>query len=391
MDDDGIKTFCNRCGSEIKSSDRYCMKCGNLNASHPSNQKYSKILNKINNSNYQIGSGKRIINNDQSVTFLSKHNNNRLIFVLVNTFVLLIATLIAVLPLFSLDSYSIESILGSGALTNLLIVGIIALGTISFEILFIKLDIPWWASFIPFYNYYLMSTVLLNNGWLFLLMFVPGVNIGFLLVLFYKLGEAFGKNGVLTAIFPFIMVPVIAYGVSSFDGIYFVTTNGEDALEKSYGTYSHFATYTIILIVVGLIGFVFSGDNLNLLTKNRGKVSAYSSSKIAIKKVKRAIEQKKVNCEDVYGDIIDIKQDGNYYFYSNDFTYDYGVRSNLVNNYTKGYVKVVVDGGNYSYYVSYSDGKYGFVELSEEDLDVDNVEEKEIDLQEPKGNSCTID
>ena len=163
MDDDGIKTFCNRCGSEIKSSDRYCMKCGNLNAGHPSNQKYSKILNKINNSNYQIGSGKRIINNDQSVTFLSKHNNNRLIFVLVNTFVLLIATLIAVLPLFSLDSYSIESILGSGALTNLLIVGIIALGTISFEILFIKLDIPWWASFIPFYNYFTKFLDTLSN------------------------------------------------------------------------------------------------------------------------------------------------------------------------------------------------------------------------------------
>lgn len=390
MDDDGIKTFCSRCGSEIKSSDRYCMKCGNLNASHPSNQKYSKILNKINNSNYQIGSGKRLIDNDQSVSFVSKHNNNRLIFVIFNVVMLLIMCLIALLPLFSLDSYSIESILESGALVNLLIVGIFALGAISIEILFIKLDIPWWASFIPFYNYYLMSSVLLNNGWLFLLMLVPGVNVGFLLVLFYKLGEAFGKNGVLTAIFPFLMLPVIAYGVSSFDGIYFVTSNGDDALEKSYGTYNHFATFTIFLIVVGLAGFIFSGDNLNLLTKNRGKVGAYSTSKIAINKVKRAIEKDKIYCEDIYGDMVDIKQDGNYYFYSSDFTYDYGVRSNLIDP-TSGYVKVVVDGGKYSYYVSYSDGKYGFNELSEEDLDVDNVEKKEIVIAEPKGNSCSID
>ena len=35
MNDNSYTIFCSRCGAEMKSSARYCMKCGNLNPDHP--------------------------------------------------------------------------------------------------------------------------------------------------------------------------------------------------------------------------------------------------------------------------------------------------------------------------------------------------------------------
>ena len=41
----GAAIVCDKCGTTYSSSQRYCMKCGNLNYSHPSNQSMKQYLN----------------------------------------------------------------------------------------------------------------------------------------------------------------------------------------------------------------------------------------------------------------------------------------------------------------------------------------------------------
>ena len=65
--DNGYTTFCSRCGSEINSNARYCMKCGNLNPNHPDNQGMTKFINTKQES-YQVGSGKVLSNINANVT-----------------------------------------------------------------------------------------------------------------------------------------------------------------------------------------------------------------------------------------------------------------------------------------------------------------------------------
>ena len=42
MDDQEYTFTCPRCGNDIKNKSRYCMNCGYLNPSHPSNKGYFK-------------------------------------------------------------------------------------------------------------------------------------------------------------------------------------------------------------------------------------------------------------------------------------------------------------------------------------------------------------
>ena len=37
-DDGGFTIYCSRCGAEMSSNSRYCMKCGNLNYDHEANK-----------------------------------------------------------------------------------------------------------------------------------------------------------------------------------------------------------------------------------------------------------------------------------------------------------------------------------------------------------------
>ena len=38
--------YCSRCGAEMKSNSRYCMKCGNLNYEHGANEQMRKYCRK---------------------------------------------------------------------------------------------------------------------------------------------------------------------------------------------------------------------------------------------------------------------------------------------------------------------------------------------------------
>lgn len=393
MDEKENVIYCSRCGSEMSANSRYCMKCGNLNENHPDNNKYSKIFKKTNkDSNYQIGSGKMILNGNKDksgVSFITEKNTGtyRRIFIIINVVIMTLACLISLIPLLSISEFSINEILKCGVLTNLLFVGVSSLFFVSSQILFIKLDEYWWKGLIPFYNYYILSEVLFKKGWLFVLLFIPGVNIVYLLILYYKLGKSFGKNGLLSAILGPLMIAIIAFGSSAYNGIYYVVDATQEALEKTYGSYRRFAEFSVFLLLIGVIGlfanFYFSSGG------NKDELSMIGGADLAINKVKKAVKKNKVICKDNYDNKISIKNNGIYYFYSNDFLYDYSFKSSLVDG-SKGYIKVVNENGKYTYYVSYSTSSFGLKEVSKDELSPEYVEKGYV-VNKPDGIMCTID
>lgn len=51
-----------------------------------------------------------------------------------------------------------------------------------------------WACLVPFYGNYVLYRIVFDNGWLFLLMFVPLVGMIMALVANFRLGKVFGKS-----------------------------------------------------------------------------------------------------------------------------------------------------------------------------------------------------
>lgn len=60
--------------------------------------------------------------------------------------------------------------------------------------IFEKAEIHGWCSIIPFYNLYLLAKMTYDNGWLILLLFIPGVNAFFIIFSLFKFAKAFGKS-----------------------------------------------------------------------------------------------------------------------------------------------------------------------------------------------------
>ena len=385
--------YCSRCGAEMEARSRYCMKCGNLNESHPDNDKYSKVLKKANKgtNGYQIGSGRKLFGRgpDKSgVNMLSEKNANKKIFIIFNVIVIAVLCLISLLSLLKMEELSFNAFLNTGVMVNFIFVGIFSMFFVSNQILFIKIDEYWWGSLIPFYNFYLLSQAVFGNGLFFIMIFIPVVNIFYLLVLYYKLGASFGKSGFLTAILPIIMIPIIAFGSSAYNGVYYVDDDSKDALEKTYGPYRKFADFSGFLILLGILGFLLTNNNYITFGEKGRNMQIVAGSEITVRKVKKAVESGKVLCKDVNDYNTSIKHNGTYYFYSEDFFYEYGFKSSLIDE-SMGYVKVVNNNGKYSYFISITAGKLGLPETGEKDISVDVVKEN-YKVKKPNGIMCRL-
>ena len=89
-DNNEFKMICSRCGAEMKSNSRYCMKCGNLNYDHEANQGMKDYMKAGATETYQVGSGKFIVDNNtgsnknQLITSVANNTGNRAICFLVN-------------------------------------------------------------------------------------------------------------------------------------------------------------------------------------------------------------------------------------------------------------------------------------------------------------------
>ena len=88
--------------------------------------------------------------------------------------------------------------------------------------IFTKAGKPGWASLIPFYNLYVLFEISGMNGWLFLLLCLPIVNIVMLILLYINLAKAFGKGTGFTIGLIFltnIFTLILGFGSAQYQGI----------------------------------------------------------------------------------------------------------------------------------------------------------------------------
>lgn len=86
---------------------------------------------------------------------------------------------------------------------------------------FTKAGKPGWAAIVPFYNLYCLFEMSFGNGWLFLLTFVPCVNIVIQIMMNFKLAKSFGKGvgfGFGLLFFNFIFMMILGFGDAEYVG-----------------------------------------------------------------------------------------------------------------------------------------------------------------------------
>lgn len=103
----------------------------------------------------------------------------------------------------------------------LVMLALAVLSVIAYWRIFTKAGEPGWGCIVPFYGQYLLFKIAWGNGWLFLLMFVPVVNVVVYLIALYKLCAAFGYGigffiGMLFLTPIFLMI--MAFGPSEYYG-----------------------------------------------------------------------------------------------------------------------------------------------------------------------------
>lgn len=122
------------------------------------------------------------------------------------------------------DSYdAMYAAIGTGVLTVyfIFILAILVLTLIAQWKIFTKAGKPGWACLVPFYSSYCMFDIAWGSGWLFLLTFVPCVNFVIMIMLSFKLANAFGKGagfGVGLVFLPTIFTLILAFSKDEYIG-----------------------------------------------------------------------------------------------------------------------------------------------------------------------------
>lgn len=86
---------------------------------------------------------------------------------------------------------------------------------------FVKAGEPGWAAIVPFYSNYVLFKIAMDNGWLFLLTFIPAVGWIAAYVAYFKLAKAFGKGtgfGIGMIFLTPIFLLILAFGDAEYEG-----------------------------------------------------------------------------------------------------------------------------------------------------------------------------
>ncbi len=118
---------------------------------------------------------------------------------------------------------NMEQLVGgfSGSLTLIITIGFWVLGIAGRWKVFEKAGKEGWKSLIPFYSSYCLYDIALGRGWMFLLGFIPLVNIGIGAYYSYSMALAFGRGlgtGILLFFFEDIMMIVLGFGDYEYQG-----------------------------------------------------------------------------------------------------------------------------------------------------------------------------
>ncbi len=387
--DEGYTIYCSKCGAEMNSNSRYCMKCGNLNYEHEANKGMRRFMPKK-RKKYQVGSGMHFSNSDTSnnknlrMSVSTKTGNKTFCFLL--NFGIYIALIVLSFIASTGLSLELDTIMASAFPKFAVAFSLFFLYIYAFELIFMKCNRAWWEALIPFYNYLVLGEIVFENKWIGALFFIPGVNVIFLCVTFYKLGESFNVNKVLCAILPIIYLPILGFGSSLYNGYMYVSSDSQRETEKEYQYRKIFFFSILGFLIIGLV-FLF----MNSFSRTDGKKSfidgyyfTYASHSI-VSEVEKKIANGDVNCKYESYD----EKSGVYYFSfgsvgERTFLLLYSMREPI-----KGYVKVDNTSGESKVYVSLSDGTFGFRETLAEEVGPDSLEEyKNVEYISREMNTC---
>ena len=366
--------YCPRCGSEMKSSARYCMKCGNLNYDHEANKNMKEIMgDQVNDvTTYQMGASGVISNIPVKgvKTALATNTGSDLFCFLINYVLYVICLAVIIIPQV-LNGFSIKILTSFSIAIPVTIVSIYFLYCYSVELIFMKANKRWWYSFIPFFNFFVYADIVFGKPLVGFLFFVPFVGQVLFLVSLYVLGCKFGYNGFLSMFVAPIVVPHIALSSSIYDNTMYVGTNGKST-EIFYGRRKVFSVTCVIFFLLSFFSFLYNNQDeikaYERLAENYYYV--YAANRIR-DKIRTKIGYNFYSCKS------SVKSDstlGDYYFNYPDLGKGIFLPFYYSRDAISAYVRVhLYEDGTYDYYISMSDGTYGFPETNINDLDVYDV------------------
>ena len=382
-----IKIICPRCGSEMNIKARCCLKCGYLNPEHPDNKDMNKY-SKVSLETYSVGSGKSIGNNKSNdlvaLTVVGNNTGSKKLCFLVNIITYLLFV-VAIVSYIYLNTGNIHGLIGSKLYIYLLIVSACFFVFYSIELIYMKMNKKWWSALIPVYNMMVLSDAVLKSSLLGIIVFIPVVGQIFLMYILFKLGLSFKKNGFLTMLFPCIVLPIIGFGNSGFEGHNFVDEE-KYAREKDYKRSKMFLIIVFLIFLVSVGLFVY--NNFNFFKKEHKKISGNYYVAIAKKMVKDTkwnIKHNRINC-DKYSTSNELV------FYFPDVGDQFNIPFSLYNDVVEGYVIAIKDDeNNYTYKVSLTDGVRGIPETSGDNITIDDVADfPKLEKKYEYALSCSI-
>ena len=238
----------------------------------------------------------------------------------------------------------------------------------SAELVFMKMNKRWWSVFIPVYNLMELTDAVLKSDLLGLLLLVPVIGQILGLYVLYKLEKAFKKNGLLTTIIPFVMLPIIGFGSNGFEGHNYVDDE-RHAREKDYKR-SKWFLIVLFIFTAAAIGMYIYNNFARIKDHQRSLSNTYyvSISKIMVKETKKKFEGGKYSCDSNI-------TANEYIFYYPDANDQFNIPFSLYTDIISGYVLVSRESisDEYHYYVSITDGKRGI-----EEVNIDNIQNSSV-------------
>ncbi len=253
--------YCEKCGSKMRADQRCCIKCGHinfLNNDNDSMEKYAEVAKKENDQSL-LSDNKFISGNNSSNIFFADHAGSRIFCLIVNFMVYFLSLYFLYSYRTNLLNLDIPIDNNCKLVLSFLIVTYLWTIILSIQLFYMKANKKWYAPFIPIYNLYEWFNITMGNGWYFLLMLVPGVNLVLLFISFYNVGIRFKVNKFLSLLFlPFVCVYIaLNTEVLYRDVKYVFNKDREKALSIEYKTSRFIIRYLCVITLVCLCIFTY--------------------------------------------------------------------------------------------------------------------------------------
>lgn len=351
------KIICPKCGREIKSDARFCIYCGTIIVANETNEKVARIVQKSID-DYHTGKVP-LVEQTSGPTAIASNTGNRSFAFYVTYFLYLCLIIITGVIAYLTGVTSFDILLISSYPMTIIALSICFLYLYSIELIFMKCNKPWWGGLVPVYNLMILGDIAFHKKYIGLLCLVPVVGLLFLLVILYKIGEKFKYNGFLTALLSIVFVPIIGFSDHLYEGKVYVTSGDNKSLEKDYRRKKIFFTTLILLLICGCVLFVM-GNMGKVRKTNKAINGAYyvMASKKTIKKVQEAVEANTITCDNINYN----SNSGVYYIEYPDLGDSIYLPLYITRDSISAYVKIDNNKNPREYYISMTDGKYGFPE-----------------------------